>query len=96
MTIRKRSISIAGHRTSFSLEEPFFEALKELAVRREVSFAALVRDIDAERPKETNLSSALRLAVLTDLQSRCEAVANPSVSSAGQPSGKRSGTSPSS
>ena len=71
MTIQKHSVSIAGHRTSFSLEAPFLEALRRLADRRSVSLAGLVRDIDAERGEDTNLSSALRLAVLTDLQRRC-------------------------
>lgn len=98
MTVRKRSVSIAGHRTSFSLEEPFLRALKDLATRRGVSFAALVRNIDAKRPPDTNLSSALRLAVLDDLQQRCRAVeeeTGPDVLP-DQPSGNRSGTSPSS
>jgi predicted DNA-binding ribbon-helix-helix protein len=62
MTV-KRSISIRGHRTSVSLEAPFWEALTSMAAVRGTSVAALVAEVDAERGP-TNLSSALRLAVL--------------------------------
>lgn len=58
--IRKRSLSIAGHRTSISLEEPFWQGLKELAEAEGVSVAALVERIDAGRG-ETGLSSAIRV-----------------------------------
>jgi len=58
----KRSVTIAGHRTSVSLEPEFWEALRAIAARDGRSLAALIRDIDATR--ETNLSSALRLHVL--------------------------------
>jgi predicted DNA-binding ribbon-helix-helix protein len=66
----KRSVTIRGHRTSFSLEQPFFEALVEIAGRRAVSLAALVAEIDGGRPKEANLSSALRVFVLEDARTR--------------------------
>jgi predicted DNA-binding ribbon-helix-helix protein len=56
---RKRSVVIAGHRTSLSLEEPFWRDLGEIARRRGVSLNALVAAVDAER--SGNLSSALRL-----------------------------------
>lgn len=62
--MKKRSITIAGHRTSISIEEPFWEALKDIAVRDGKSLAALVAAIDTERPTDVNLSSAIRLAVL--------------------------------
>lgn len=62
--MKKRSITIAGHRTSISIEEPFWEALKDIAVHEGKSLAALVAAIDAERPTDVNLSSAIRLAVL--------------------------------
>jgi predicted DNA-binding ribbon-helix-helix protein len=61
--VRKRSIRIAGHRTSVALEAPFWEALDRLAAQRELSLAALVGEIDARRAA-TNLASALRLHVL--------------------------------
>lgn len=59
----KRSVMIAGHRTSVSLEQPFWDALREIADERDASIAGLVAEIDARRA-ETNLSSAIRLFVL--------------------------------
>lgn len=61
---RKRSVAIAGHRTSFSLEDIFFADLLALAEQDEISLAALVTKIDETRPRDSNLSSALRLHVL--------------------------------
>jgi hypothetical protein len=66
----KRSVTIRGHRTSFSLEQPFFEALAAIATRRQVSLAALVAEVDGARPKDANLSSALRVFVLEDVRQR--------------------------
>lgn len=62
--LRKRSLTIAGHRTSVSLEAPFWDALGELARRRGLSVQALVAAIDRSRG-ESNLSSAVRVHVLT-------------------------------
>jgi len=59
----KRSVVIAGHRTSVSLEQAFWEALKQIAAEEGVSLAALVARVDAGRGK-ANLSSALRVFVL--------------------------------
>lgn len=59
----KRSLSIAGHRTSVSLEEIFWNDLRAIAETRAQSVAALVAEIDASRG-EANLSSALRVFVL--------------------------------
>ena len=59
----KRSISIAGHRTSISLEGAFWFALGQLAQRRALSIQALVEAIDRERAR-SNLSSAIRVALL--------------------------------
>jgi predicted DNA-binding ribbon-helix-helix protein len=61
--IVKRSIAIAGHRTSVSLEAPFWEALREIAAARGVSVQRLVGEVDAGRGRQ-NLSSALRVFVL--------------------------------
>ncbi|HWI27062.1 MAG TPA: ribbon-helix-helix domain-containing protein [Stellaceae bacterium] len=61
-TIRKRSVMIAGHPTSLTLEQPFWEALRAVARRRGMSLNALIGGIDAARGG--NLSSALRLFVL--------------------------------
>jgi predicted DNA-binding ribbon-helix-helix protein len=60
---RKRSLSIAGHRTSISLEAPFWDALKEIAASEDRPIAALVAEVDSGRG-ELNLSSALRLHAL--------------------------------
>ena len=62
--VRKRSISIRGHRTSFSLEQPFLDELSGIAAERGIALAALVAEIDAGRPRDSNLSSALRIFVL--------------------------------
>lgn len=67
--LKKRSLAIAGHRTSISLEEAFWTALKALAARRGLSLAALVGEIDAARG-DANLSSALRVALLADAERR--------------------------
>ena len=61
-TLRKRSLTIAGHRTSLSLEEAFWRALKEQARAEGLSLAALVGRIDRER--RGNLSSAVRVYIL--------------------------------
>jgi predicted DNA-binding ribbon-helix-helix protein len=45
--IRKHSATLHGHRTSFSLEEEFFEDLKSIAAERQISLAALIAEIDA-------------------------------------------------
>jgi predicted DNA-binding ribbon-helix-helix protein len=63
----KRSVAIAGHRTSVSLEAPFWDALRALAARRGVSVQALVGEIDAGRGAQ-NLSSAIRVFVLRAAQ----------------------------
>ncbi|AMJ60612.1 aryl-sulfate sulfotransferase [Bosea sp. PAMC 26642] len=60
---RKRSLAIAGHRTSVSLEDPFWDALKQIAAADGRTMAALVAEVDSRRGA-TNLSSALRLHVL--------------------------------
>ena len=69
--VLKRSVSIAGHRTSISLEEPFWDGLREIAERETISVQSLIGRIDAERG-EQNLSSAIRVFVLNDLRSRLE------------------------
>ncbi|WP_128291556.1 ribbon-helix-helix domain-containing protein [Afifella aestuarii] len=69
--MKKRSVVIAGHRTSVSLEDPFWAELKAMAATRDMPLAALIEEIDARRETD-NLSSALRIAVLEDLQHRLE------------------------
>lgn len=60
--VKKRSVTIAGHTTSISLEEPFWLALQKLADAEKITLAKLIGRIDKSRG--TNLSSALRLYVL--------------------------------
>jgi predicted DNA-binding ribbon-helix-helix protein len=59
----KRSIVIAGHKTSVSLEDAFWKGLKEIAAARNIPLSDLVSTIDNER-QHGNLSSAIRLFVL--------------------------------
>jgi predicted DNA-binding ribbon-helix-helix protein len=59
----KRSIVIAGHKTSVSLEDAFWKGLKEIAMGRDLTLSEMVAVIDSERA-QGNLSSALRLFVL--------------------------------
>ena len=61
--VSKRSIVIAGRKTSVSLEDEFWNSLREIASERGTTLGALVAAIDANR-QHTNLSSAIRLFVL--------------------------------
>ena len=65
----KRSIVIAGHKTSVSLEDAFWTGLKEIALSRRVTLSDLVAAIDSER-QLGNLSSAIRLFVLDHYKAR--------------------------
>lgn len=70
----KRSLTIARHRTSVSLEEPFWTALTEIAEAQGKSVAALVSEIDKRRAENTgdaaSLSAAIRLHVLEQAQAK--------------------------
>nr|WP_312969900.1 ribbon-helix-helix domain-containing protein [Brucella intermedia] len=68
--LQKHSVSIRGHATSYTLEDPFFELIEEIAGAREMSVASLIAEIDGRRDRSINLSSALRLHVLDWLKSR--------------------------
>lgn len=65
----KRSIIIAGHKTSVSLEDAFWDALKEIANLKDKTLSDIVADIDATR-SQGNLSSAIRLYVLEIVRRR--------------------------
>ncbi len=65
----KRSFSIAGHKTSISLEAAFWDALREAAVREGTSLAGLVQRIDQTRGG-AGLSSAVRVWLLEELRGR--------------------------
>lgn len=72
----KRSIVIAGHKTSVSLEDAFWKGLKEIAGSRDLTLSDLVASIDSER-RHGNLSSAIRLFVLDHY--RAQTVQSPSL-----------------
>ncbi len=61
--MEKRSLTIAGHRTSISIEAEFWTGLEAMAAQNQTSIAALIGKIDQQR-QLPNLSSAVRLAVL--------------------------------
>jgi predicted DNA-binding ribbon-helix-helix protein len=65
----KRSVAIAGHRTSVSLEAPFWDELQAIARERGASAQALIARIDAGRGGQ-NLSSAIRVFVLEQVKAR--------------------------
>ena len=72
----KRSIVIAGHKTSVSLEDAFWRSLKDIAISRQVTLSDLVASIDTER-RHGNLSSAIRLFVLDHYQAKSNGEARP-------------------
>jgi predicted DNA-binding ribbon-helix-helix protein len=72
----KRSIVIAGHKTSVSLEDAFWTGLKEIATSRNMTLSELVASIDSDR-RQGNLSSAIRLFVLDYYRSLTGGGGNP-------------------
>ena len=86
--LKKRSVMIAGHRTSVSLEAAFWEALREIAAARGRSVQALIGAIDAERGGQ-NLSSAIRVFVLREIRA---ALPLPSAGEGGPRSGSGEGS----
>ena len=67
--ITKRSVVIGGHKTSVSLEEPFWNAVREIAGLQQTTVSSLLRQIDLER-HSANLSSAIRVFVLENMRSQ--------------------------
>ena len=70
--ITKRSVVIGGHKTSVSLEEPFWNAVREIAGHQQMTVSNLLRQIDLER-HNANLSSAIRVYVLENIRSQVAA-----------------------
>jgi predicted DNA-binding ribbon-helix-helix protein len=70
-SVVKRSVAIAGHRTSVSLEDQFWSSLKEIANERRETLSDLVAKIDADRHRDRNLSSAIRLFILDRVREAC-------------------------
>lgn len=62
--LRKHSVTLHGHATSFSLEDAFYEIITQIAAQNEQSLASLIAQIDDERDRTSNLSSSLRLYAL--------------------------------
>jgi len=73
MTARpvKRSLTLRGHRTSVSLEDPFWDAFRAIATQQGKTINGCAAEIDAARG-DIGLASAIRLFVLRDLQDRCD------------------------
>lgn len=69
---QKRSFSIKGHRTSISLEAPFWDALRDAAAEQKLTLAGLVSKIDDARANEGGLSTAVRIWVLDYFRRRAE------------------------
>ena len=65
--MHKISISLSGHQTSISLEQEFFDLLKQIAKQRNTSVACIIKKIDDERKPDSNLSSEIRIWILKQL-----------------------------
>ena len=68
----KRSLTLAGHRTSVSLEDEFWRAFREIAASEGVGANTLAARIDTERSPETGLATAIRLFVLRHYRTRSQ------------------------
>ncbi|REC58517.1 aryl-sulfate sulfotransferase [Rhodosalinus sediminis] len=66
----KRSLTLRGHRTSVSLEEPFWQAFREIAAERGLTINALAAEIDTARGTDAGLASAIRVFVLDHYRRR--------------------------
>lgn len=66
--LEKHSISIRGHRTSYSLEPEFYAELKRIAKEQQKPLAKLITELDETRSSESNLSSTLRVFVLKNVK----------------------------
>jgi predicted DNA-binding ribbon-helix-helix protein len=69
--VLKRSVVLSRHKTSISLEEPFWQALREIATERGITTSALLNSIASKRG-ESNLSSAARVFVLEHFRAICQ------------------------
>lgn len=72
---RKHSLTLRGHRTSVSLEDPFWEAFRQIAAARGLALNELAAEIDAARGMEVGLASAIRLYVLEHYRAAASAAA---------------------
>jgi predicted DNA-binding ribbon-helix-helix protein len=81
--VMKRSILVGGHKTSVSLEDDFWGALKEIAREQHLILSDLIGSIDSRR-QQGNLSSAVRLFVLDHYRQRIAEPAPPCIRPAGE------------
>ncbi len=65
--MKKISVSLSGHQTSISIEQEFIDVLKNIADKRNMSVASIIRNIDDNRNPESNLSSEIRVWILQEL-----------------------------
>ena len=65
--MRKMSVSLSGHQTSVSIEQEFFDVLKQIADKQKTSVASIIKSIDENRKPESNLSSEIRIWILKQL-----------------------------
>lgn len=70
--MKKRSITIAGHATSLTLEDAFWDALKAISATKGCSIARLIKEIDSLNTQRLNLSSCVRVYILTYFRTRAE------------------------
>lgn len=73
---RKRSITLAGHKTSLSLEPDYWDALRKLARDTGKTLVALVGEIDDARPPGASLSAAIRVEVLIRLREKLDTLSS--------------------
>jgi len=85
-TISKRSVVIDGHKTSVSLEEPFWADVQAIARTRDITISNLLREIDNKR-RNANLSSAVRVFVLQHHMAQTAAAQPPPTHDLASPAG---------
>jgi predicted DNA-binding ribbon-helix-helix protein len=69
-TVIKRSVVIDGYKTSISIEDAFWRSLKEIADEKAMTLSRLVSTIKSDRTQNSNLSSAIRVYILSEIRSR--------------------------
>jgi predicted DNA-binding ribbon-helix-helix protein len=72
LPVKKRSVVIYGHKTSLSIEDPFWSAYRQLADQRGISMSDLLQTIDGELTRKQNFSSGCRLYVLATYKALIE------------------------
>ena len=65
--MHKISVSLSGHQTSISLEQEFFDILKQIASKQKTSVASIIKKIDETRSADSNLSSEIRIWILKQI-----------------------------